>query len=1140
MQNRLRVTCRVAGAALAAAGALSVMAGERKYDLAEHLGQTWRQEFVAYAFAAKTGECAADSLQLRGPQGAVPVQLTEVVLWPGTNFVQAGRVAFIVDELPPLGAVSYTLTFGGAAAPAVPAKDLTATKAEKLAEFATARFGVRVPLGEGTFDKAAAPETVPGPIAALRLADGTWFGGSALYGKTPVKAWRATVVADGPVLARAEVLYTYENGNTLKVVTQLNAGDYAAQISMEVKGESPDDGWALALNNGVTLKEGVKLTGARYLAKEAPLVLNPASTEPACYLNPWPGDGWFQDSPSLLRLKIEGKQTDLQLSIRDCGAWVEPRRDAPWTDFTKWDGAMILQMWHGWQSKRLPLFANQDGVVLKANLMPGLRKWTVGVNADGAGLFEAFKTKATGFWTPLPRLDQVKDMVLVWPDGMRHPGLFGNAQQLADGGKRNADAYTNLRDKKVLLELLANLGALDYMRIIMEISARYDAVVDSGQLTPEERLFVRARMAYLAYQVADPAHWSHERGYCSGNPNMTVSRYANIGIAGLALRDHPLGKEWANYMAGWMTFWLQSIVDDSGSWPESAHYARVSWADFVVFAMAAKQAGLHDFFVDPKFKKMALFYEKTFMPPHSGRWAAGVASSTAVGQYHGTHPRVTAFYGRGTRGDAWGLSGLLAATTASSDPEFSALMQWCWRESGWSEMFSHSTAGATSLLVNRGLPAQAPAWTSEYLPALGYLWRDYVGTAGENYLLWVTAPPRSADGEIWLPDVGSLANWYALGKPIASTFPRAPETCHPVTVNRVALATNWDPAAKQTVRNGGYLTKPVHKAAASLPHLDYADVFFAVTAISDSWLPIHPDFPALPKREVEGTAPFNWERQLLRVSDAQPGGVEYLVLRDTVSGKQPTQWQFYTLTEKIGTPADFADRAAFLKDKPGAAPAPCRELKGDRFTAAGQFGVDLEYYVAAPRDTARHTLRWGAKQGAYGVQRADTDYLDGLLLQLPGDGTYFVAMVPHQAADAAPEFATLADGAVIQITGNWGRDLCFLVPEKREAKGEGARFSGTCASVQNRLTGLALVLGAAGSVDYGDYALTGDGACRLEATPLALTVKRPVAADAASITLRAPGDWKLAGPPAGVTLEKKKGAWQLSLPAGTTAVSLVR
>lgn len=1128
---------------LAATGAMTAMAGEQKYELGEHLGKSWRQEVVSYEFAAKTGECVANSLQLQGPQGPVPVQLSEVELWPGTQFVKSGRVAFVVDELKPQSTATYTLSFGTKAAPAaVPAADLAVTKIAATAEFATARFGVRVPVGEATFDKPAAPETVPGPIAALRLADGTWFGGSALYGKTPVKAWKAALVAEGPVLARAEAFYTYENGNTLKVTTQLNAADYAVQITMDVKGESPEDGWALAFSNGVAIKEGVKLTGARYLAKEAPLKLDPATTEPACYLNPWPGDGWFPDSPSLLRLKLDGKPGDLHLSIRDCGAWVEPRRDAPWINFTKWRMDMIGGvMWHGWQSKRLPLLADKGGVLLKANQLPGLRKWTVGQHSDGAGLFEAFKTKTTGFWTPLPRLEQVKDMALAWPDGKKHRGLFADAAALAAAGRSNADAYANLRDKKQLLDILDNLGGLDYMRNIMDVAARYDALVDSGQLTPEERKLVRARMAYLTYQVADPAHWSYERGYCSGNPNMTVSRYANLGIAALALRDHPQSQAWAKYMADWMTYWLNEVVDESGSWPESAHYARVSWSDFVVFAIAAKHAGLHDFFVEPKFRKMALFYEKTFMPPHPGRWAGGgVASPSAAGKLLAVHPRVTALYGRGTRGDAWGLSGLVAAATAASAPAFSAIMQWSWRESGWCEMFSHSTAGAASLLVNRSLPVQVPAWTSEYLPTLGYLWRDHVGRAGESCLLWVTEPTRSPDGEIWPPDTGAIANWYALGKPLATSFQRAPETCHPVTVNRVSLATNWDPAAKQTVRNGGYLTTPTHQAAASLPHWDYADVLFTVSGIGEHWLPIHAEFPALPKRDIEGKTPFTWQRQVMRVSDTQPGGVEYLVMRDTVGGKQPTQWQFYSLSDKIGTPAEVADLGAFLKDKPGTAAAPCRELKGDRFTAVGQFGVDIEYYIASPRDTARYTLRWGTKQGAYGTQRAEPDFLDLLYLQLPGDGTYFVAMVPRLRDAAAAEFATLANGAVIRIAGNWGSDLCFLVPEKQDAKAEDASFSGTSASVQNRHDGLALVLGAAGTVAFGDYGLTADGACRLTPTPLALTVTRPAAAGPATIAVRAPGTWKLAGAPAGVTLAKVKGQWQLNVSAGITSVVLVQ
>ena len=50
---------------------------------------------------------------------------------------------------------------------------------------------------------------------------------------------------------------------------------------------------------------------------------------------------------------------------------------------------------------------------------------------------------------------------------------------------------------------------------------------------------------------------------------------------------------------------------------------------------------------------------------------------------------------------------------------------------------------------------------------------------------------------------------------------------------------------------------------------------------------------------------------------------------------------------------------AFLADKPGEKLLPARELPaGARYTAMGQFGMDVEYFVASPADAAPHAPLW--------------------------------------------------------------------------------------------------------------------------------------------------------------------------------------
>ena len=150
-----------------------------------------------------------------------------------------------------------------------------------------------------------------------------------------------------------------------------------------------------------------------------------------------------------------------------------------------------------------------------------------------------------------------------------------------------------------------------------------------------------------------------------------------------------------------------------------------------------------------------------------------------------------------------------------------------------------------------------------------------------------------------------------------------------------------------------------------------------------SWPPVH----------AAAGFPVAWRRRMLYVQDDHPRGPNYVVLRDSVSGGKPSLWQMWTVSQRIGTPAQVRDLEAFLANKPGTAAVEAHALEGDRFTAVGRFNVDVEYYIAGPRDTERWTMRWGQRYVDYGVQ--GTDYRDLLQLRLDGDGDYFVVMFPR-------------------------------------------------------------------------------------------------------------------------------------------------
>ena len=143
---------------------------------------------------------------------------------------------------------------------------------------------------------------------------------------------------------------------------------------------------------------------------------------------------------------------------------------------------------------------------------------------------------------------------------------------------------------------LAHVGNFDVMRGAIAVAGLYDALIDSNLVTPAEKVLFRAQMAQLAYVMADPQCWSMERGYLSGNPNMSCSYTLSLGILACALSDHPKSATWANYAAAWLDKWLTDDVGPNGEWiPEGSHYGLASLETLVTFAIAAKRAGYRDF-----------------------------------------------------------------------------------------------------------------------------------------------------------------------------------------------------------------------------------------------------------------------------------------------------------------------------------------------------------------------------------------------------------------------------------------------------------------------------------------------------------------------------------------------------------------
>ncbi|OPZ87937.1 MAG: hypothetical protein BWY76_00220 [bacterium ADurb.Bin429] len=1144
---------------------LAAGAVERRFVLRDYLNQSWSRELVTFTFTEKAGACHQDSLALTGPDGPQAMQLSEVVLWPHSSSIKSAKVSFIAD-VAPLGTSTYALSYGRRAiARQEPRTDLVVVRRPEFVELRTTQFGLLLPLGAKTFQPAVPAAQAPVPVQAMFLGNAQ-FSGSRLFGEKKIRAFAGKLTAAGPVYAEAVLRYTYEDDTTLAITARLAAGDTRVQWATAVTGDAPDDGWQLLMfqpHEAVRLpwKGEFGLNKWGKLNEQVDVALEKEPAGDITRLTPW-NDWWDGTTQTAWIFKNAAGAELLAAQSLDAGAWVEPV------------AAGTLRNWAGWQYKLLPLRKLEDGTIaLHVNNATGARKWALGGAATGIG----------------HRLNIVKDYVLSWPeDADTHPHMFMTKAEMEEArARRKLDqaqltglknywiaglyksgdgfipsyhdtmalgAYLLTGDPQVgkdakVLERFRNAmmiqGKFDTMRYTCMVTEYYDTLIDDP-LTPEaERENLRALFAYLGYKLADPATWSCERGYRSYNLNMSVANVLNVGMVASAIPTHPMAKEWVKPALA-MTDDILKDVGPAGEFPESVtNYAGVTTSALLAFAIAAKNAGFHDYVNDPRMKRLLLWHTKQYTPPDPRSGGSRIAGLRALPPH-----------GRAGAGNRESLAGVMARATLKSDPAYAKALQWAWLQSGAPTLFHDSRMGGLEYLyLDKTLPAARPDWGSEVYPLSSVMLRHGFDTPSEHQINLVCGDFSHA---IFPGEGGAFAGIWSHGVPVSSSFAGGYSERDELLMSKVLIARDAG-AVDDRKKLIGYCGFPYNleesstgkrvvtdtveiggrdgiinvAAFSTLPRQDYAAVDMGMRySRGASWEPVKdlPAWPATPK----GKAPVDWRRQMLFLKDGDPAGPTYLLLRDTVIGNQPTMWQMWTISETVDTPERVKDVAAVLANKPGKAILPARELKGDRFTAIGQFGVDVEYFIASPTDTPRHTLRWGTKYG-YSPIPGFEEYHDLLHLQMPKDGAYFVAFYPRERAQPAPAFATLGGGHVIKVSGEWGVDYGFLAFAPAKADADTAHFDGTAASVQDRKSGLVLCLGAKGEVRYREYGLAASGPASLRVKDAAsLEVTLPAGERAHALTITAPGQWELGLPMKGVTFSKNT----LIAPPGVTAVSL--
>lgn len=206
----------------------------KAFTIQEPFGLDWGPDRVTYAMEFPKGAVMPVGVSLVDETGQpVPVQLSDIVVWPDGKSVKTANVSFMATLAPNQKRV-WTLTADNKPAPPVPGElKVTVDAKAGTLQLENAKTGIRLAGGNKTYEPAAAGENVPAPIQAVRLSDGTWIGKGWWQTDVACTGYMAEVTAEGPVFARARLRYDFEGGRSYAATVELNAGQDLAVIAEE-------------------------------------------------------------------------------------------------------------------------------------------------------------------------------------------------------------------------------------------------------------------------------------------------------------------------------------------------------------------------------------------------------------------------------------------------------------------------------------------------------------------------------------------------------------------------------------------------------------------------------------------------------------------------------------------------------------------------------------------------------------------------------------------------------------------------------------------------------------------------------------------------------------------------------------------
>jgi len=1013
------------------------------WTLRENLGHQWQNELVFFPVNDKG--CVAG----QEPQFSVvddDQQPLEFQFWqePGTT---RRAVALLID-LPAYATRTFTLRDTVAAAPTPNELALEETPDSYVMK-AGWYTQVRIPRSTG-FQSETSFAVLPAPILAVVGADARWLGRGTLSGEFPVQTFTTILEARGPVFLQARIRYDFgprkfyqmrirviagEDVVLVEEDSALSAAELAATPMVVPPDLAPETGTPSPLTDWL-VNQGMGWNN----------VVTDTSTYPCFRFNFCAG--WNADrvtkydlngGKTFTRSQLTKTLTDWRLGLVLTPFQARGRRVTA-SGFRGGTGrqdvdclgvfSRFLGRWTHANENRVPMPWLDDGVTAHFFAFEGHREWGLATAEPVHDLPEKNIKHGKSTFSVIRRaqvrhgetpLDKVKDWVLEWdlPTDARWPRLYYSADSVARMKRdyprlapeirelieKDAAAYALLTDNepglrqafdrvaslRVSVDAFVNGGhnTVDtYTHRFQEIVRGAVPVVDIGlassSVTEQERKRALALVAFLAYKISDPDYWAyHAYGGGPSNPNMMSIATNALAMCAALCVGHPQQQEWFELCKRLVCADILGSIGPRGAWLESPGYQGAGNNPVNMTVLILRNAGAADLVRDPVFGRRLLSvstYWANLLTPPDPRFD-GRRMPMALGDN-------TPFFAN--------MYTYLAHSGRDAFPVQAGNALWAWEQMG-------RPAHSALMLLNEHVfddtvKPVAISGNTEVFPGFGVMFRHGFGTKHETFMTLRQSPFAYGHYD---EDQGSFS-LFAKGAPLCLDWidysPGAPEH-H----NRVDYGADINPWL--------------------VPKPD------CVTLTEDAdYVRVHQN--ALPKGTTTrsnraGQQPA-WQRQVILVKDPEdPGDATYIVVRDRVTGNQPTTWNLWTMAVK--------DSA---------------EVDGNIVRLKGQFGVDLTVFFFRKPAPALRTDFLHHQTRSYIKTDQDQTRVQA---SCESGGDYGVVLYPlRRGIDVEPTVRELDAGTVELKWPNGRRHLVVCLPDAPDVS---PLLNGRLASIVKRDNG---------------------------------------------------------------------------------------